>query len=157
MDNRFTTHPEYGILGASQRGRTRWIRRFTEISAETCGGLSCCSCGQRFCLAWLLVLLLVEPLLPWSCWALDLVFGSNTIGPVVSKGMPKKHSYNKDRFGMPRLQPPARPSGLNIPQQPQRQDDVSSQLRDLVEVANRLGMYDAADWLKEKINGDANG
>lgn len=34
-----------------------------------------------------------------------------------------------------------------IPAQPQRQDSLSSQLADLRAVANRLGMYDAADAL----------
>lgn len=32
-----------------------------------------------------------------------------------------------------------------LPQMPQRQDSTATQLRDLVAVANRLGMYDAAD------------
>lgn len=35
-----------------------------------------------------------------------------------------------------------------LPQFPQRQDGTSDQLADLVQVANRLGMYDAADYLK---------
>lgn len=35
----------------------------------------------------------------------------------------------------------------DIPQRVQRQDDLRSQLTDLRAVANRLGMYDAADWL----------
>lgn len=34
-----------------------------------------------------------------------------------------------------------------IPIQTQRQDALMDQLRDLVFVANRLGMYDAADWM----------
>ncbi|WP_019022988.1 hypothetical protein [Thioalkalivibrio sp. ALE23] len=33
----------------------------------------------------------------------------------------------------------------SIPAQPQRQDSVSEQMADLSQVANRLGMYDAAD------------
>lgn len=33
----------------------------------------------------------------------------------------------------------------------QRQDDVYSQLRDLVDVANRFGFYDAADHLKQSF------
>lgn len=33
----------------------------------------------------------------------------------------------------------------DIPFQPQRQDDVAEQLRDLSIIAVRLGMYDAAD------------
>jgi len=36
-----------------------------------------------------------------------------------------------------------------IPAQPQRQDSVAAQLSDLVAVANRLGMYDAADAVKQ--------
>ena len=35
-----------------------------------------------------------------------------------------------------------------IAQQPQRQDGTRDQLRDLVEVANLLGLYDAADGLR---------
>ena len=35
-----------------------------------------------------------------------------------------------------------------IPQLPQRQDSTSDQLRDLRAVANRLGMYDAADLIR---------
>jgi hypothetical protein len=34
-------------------------------------------------------------------------------------------------------------------QLPQRQDSLSEQLRDLRLVANKLGMYDAADYIKE--------
>ena len=37
------------------------------------------------------------------------------------------------------------------PQQPQRQDSLSAQLRDLHDVAVRLGMYDAATWLTWKL------
>lgn len=37
-----------------------------------------------------------------------------------------------------------------IPQMTQRQDSETDQLRDLVVVANWLGMYDAADYLKVK-------
>lgn len=36
----------------------------------------------------------------------------------------------------------------NIPRLPQRQDSEQQQLTDLIQVANRLGMYDAADFLK---------
>lgn len=35
-----------------------------------------------------------------------------------------------------------------IPQQPQRQDGTTDQLRDLRAFANRLGLYDAADFLR---------
>ena len=37
----------------------------------------------------------------------------------------------------------------NIPALPQRQDSVSDQLNDMHRVANRLGLYDAADALKQ--------
>jgi hypothetical protein len=36
----------------------------------------------------------------------------------------------------------------NFPQQPQRQDSTDDQLRDLRVIANRLGMYDAADVIR---------
>lgn len=35
-----------------------------------------------------------------------------------------------------------------IPELPQRQDSLNNQLADLRAVANRLGMYDAADLLR---------
>lgn len=35
-----------------------------------------------------------------------------------------------------------------IPQQPQRQDSTTDQLADLVAFANKLGLYDAADYLR---------
>lgn len=38
-----------------------------------------------------------------------------------------------------------------IPQWPQRQDSTLDQLIDLHSVANRLGYYDAADFLKQFI------
>jgi len=34
-----------------------------------------------------------------------------------------------------------------IPELPQRQDSLNDQLEDLIAVANRLGMYDASDFL----------
>ncbi len=37
-----------------------------------------------------------------------------------------------------------------IPQLPQRQDSTSDQLEDLVKVAERLGMYDAADYIRNR-------
>lgn len=39
----------------------------------------------------------------------------------------------------------------SIPKLPQRQDSEQEQLRDLIQVANRLGMYDAADCLKRYV------
>lgn len=39
-----------------------------------------------------------------------------------------------------------------IPQQSQRQDSVIDQLKDLRLFANKLGMYDAADYLQLIIN-----
>jgi len=38
-----------------------------------------------------------------------------------------------------------------IPELPQRQDSLVDQLEDLIAVANRLGMYDAADWVKTRL------
>ena len=38
-----------------------------------------------------------------------------------------------------------------IPSQPQRQNSSAEQLRDLVSVANRLGMYDAADVISQLL------
>lgn len=38
-----------------------------------------------------------------------------------------------------------------IPQQPQRQDGTNVQLHDLAVFANRLGLYDAADLLRNLI------
>jgi hypothetical protein len=39
----------------------------------------------------------------------------------------------------------------DIPEKPQRQDSTSAQLLDLLAVAQRLGMYDAADFLRNQI------
>ena len=39
-----------------------------------------------------------------------------------------------------------------IPCQEQRQDALTDQLRDLIPVANRLGMYDAADFLRDRVD-----
>ena len=39
-----------------------------------------------------------------------------------------------------------------IPIFAQRQDSVSNQLRDLILVANRIGMYDASDVIKQWCN-----
>jgi len=38
-----------------------------------------------------------------------------------------------------------------IPQFNQRQDSTQDQLQDLYNIANRLGFYDAADFLKQHI------
>ena len=38
-----------------------------------------------------------------------------------------------------------------MPQFPQRQDSTQEQLQDLYKVANKLGFYDAADFLKSYI------
>lgn len=40
-----------------------------------------------------------------------------------------------------------------IPQQPQRQYATDEQLRVLVTVANKLGLYDAADRIEKQLNG----
>lgn len=40
---------------------------------------------------------------------------------------------------------------VSIPQQRQRQDALNDQLRDLIPVATKLGMYDAADYLRKVI------
>ena len=39
-----------------------------------------------------------------------------------------------------------------IPKQHQSQQSLNDQLRALVSVANRLGLYDAADYLNQKVN-----
>lgn len=39
-----------------------------------------------------------------------------------------------------------------IPALPQRQDALASQLADLRAVANRLGLYDAADWIAQGVD-----
>ena len=49
-----------------------------------------------------------------------------------------------DKDGLKRLQNLLE----EIPDKPQRQDSTGRQLRDLRAVANKLGMYDAADALK---------
>jgi hypothetical protein len=40
---------------------------------------------------------------------------------------------------------------MNHERKPQRQDDLASQLRDLIPIAEREGCYDAADFLKRAI------
>ena len=39
-----------------------------------------------------------------------------------------------------------------IPELPQRQDSTYEQLKDLYVVANKLGMYDAADFIKARLD-----
>ena len=39
-----------------------------------------------------------------------------------------------------------------VPQQHQSQQSLNDQLRALVSVANKLGLYDAADYLSQKVN-----
>lgn len=39
----------------------------------------------------------------------------------------------------------------SVPQLPQRQDGIDAQLQDLRVIANRLGMYDAADVLRSMV------
>ena len=40
----------------------------------------------------------------------------------------------------------------NVPELPQRQDSTYEQLKDLYVVANKLGMYDAADSVKVRLD-----
>jgi hypothetical protein len=44
---------------------------------------------------------------------------------------------------------------LRIPQQPQRQDSLEDQLKDLHAIAARIGCYDAADWLWKRLTPSA--
>ena len=44
-----------------------------------------------------------------------------------------------------------------IPQQPQRQDSLASQLADLRVAANRLGLYDAADFIAKVLEEEQDG
>jgi hypothetical protein len=39
----------------------------------------------------------------------------------------------------------------DIVRRQQRQDSLTEQLADLIDVATLLGMYDAADWIKNQI------
>lgn len=39
----------------------------------------------------------------------------------------------------------------NTPQFPQRQDSTMDQLIDLIKIANKLGFYDAADFIKGSL------
>lgn len=47
--------------------------------------------------------------------------------------------------------------GVYLPRLPQRQDSLLSQVIDLHAVANRLGMYDAADWIDARLRDAASG
>jgi len=40
----------------------------------------------------------------------------------------------------------------DVPEKPNRQDSLNSQLRDLVAVAQKLGMQDAADFIKNQFD-----
>ncbi len=40
----------------------------------------------------------------------------------------------------------------NVESMPQRQDSTRDQLLDLIVVAEKLGMYDAADYLKDQLD-----
>ena len=65
----------------------------------------------------------------------------------LKKQLHKKHkmySENKEKFVDLKKMIPF--------QLPQRQDSLMDQLYDLKFIANRLGMYDAADYLKFVIN-----
>lgn len=42
----------------------------------------------------------------------------------------------------------------DIPKLPQRQDSVYEQLQDLIFIANRLGCYDAADFINNLLIND---
>lgn len=42
-----------------------------------------------------------------------------------------------------------------IEQQPQRQDSLDDQLRDVKAMANRMGCYDAADWIERAMRSRA--
>lgn len=44
-----------------------------------------------------------------------------------------------------------RPVLASLPQQPQRQDGLNDQLRDIATFADRLGLYDAADFIRTSI------
>ena len=44
-----------------------------------------------------------------------------------------------------------------IPQQPQRQDSLASQLADLRIAANKLGLYDAADFIRKLLEDEQDG
>jgi hypothetical protein len=39
-----------------------------------------------------------------------------------------------------------------LPQEPQAQDSLDNQLQAMYRIANKCGLYDAADWLKKKLD-----
>lgn len=39
----------------------------------------------------------------------------------------------------------------DFPRQPQRQDSIKDQFVDLITMANKMGCYDAADFLREQV------
>ncbi len=39
----------------------------------------------------------------------------------------------------------------DFPRQPQRQDSIKDQFVDLITMANKMGCYDAADFLREHV------
>ena len=52
---------------------------------------------------------------------------------------------SEQAVGHPRLV-----SATDIPQQPQRQDCLDEQMKDLLTAAIRLGLYDASDFIKDR-------
>ena len=40
----------------------------------------------------------------------------------------------------------------NVEKQPQRQDSLIAQLKDLIVVANKLGMYNASEYIELRLN-----
>ncbi len=40
----------------------------------------------------------------------------------------------------------------DIPRKQQRQDSLSDQISDLISAANKLGLYDAVDWIENQKN-----
>jgi len=74
----------------------------------------------------------------------------------------KKQGNPPPPSGITRPPPPPAPPKVSasnstdllsgLPQLHQRQDGLLDQIRDLIPVANRLGMYDAADWLRDMLD-----
>ncbi len=44
------------------------------------------------------------------------------------------------------------PFEQSMPQQVQQQDALENQLQAMVRIANKCGLYDAADWLKKELD-----